>query len=86
MICLKIKVTAGILDLFLINFFHIQLLILFYNNMLMLDYSNNNNNIIPLIEKQFYKLWQLVNSVVGLRKKNYLETELYRLLLLHVIV
>lgn len=86
MICLKIKVTAGILDLFLINFFHIQLLILFYNNMLMLDYSNNNNNIIPFIEKQFYKLWQLVNSVVGLRKKNYLETELYRLLLLHVIV
>lgn len=86
MICLKIKVTAGILDLFLINFFHIQLLILFYNNMLMLDYSNNKNNIIPFIEKQFYKLWQLVNSVVGLRKKNYLETELYRLLLLHVIV
>lgn len=45
----------------------------------MLDYSNdnNNNNIIPFPEKQFYKLWQPVNSIVGLGKKNYLETELY---------
>lgn len=59
---------------------HIQLLILFNNNGLMLDYSNNNSTFIPLFEKQFYKLWQPVNSIASpgeKKKKNHLETELY---------